>query len=204
MGFKDLLYFMLNMIKESSQNALERYFTMKGVDTFMTQQAFSAARQKIKWEAFRELFDYGVEVHYINYQDAIRRWNGLRVFAIDGSIVLLPNDPPLRTYFGSTGCENGSPGAQGSALYEVLNDLVVDARIEPRGTDERTLAEIHLNHLQGLKSFQEWKELILFDRGYPSFEMIKGLMRRKMHYVMRVREKYSREIDGRVRGDHRI
>jgi hypothetical protein len=72
------------------------------------------------------------------------------------------------------------------------------------GSDERTLAELPLDHLAGLKSFQEWRELILFDRGYPSYELIKGLMRRKMHYVMRVREKFSTEIDGLSRGDHRI
>jgi hypothetical protein len=156
------------MIKESSQNALERYFSMKGVDTFMTQQAFSLARQKIKWKAFRELFDYGVEVHYTNYQEAIRRWNGLRVSGIDGSTVSLPNDKPLRTYFGTSGSGNSSPTAQGSVRYDVLNDLVVDARIEPMTSDERTLAELHLNHLQGLESFEEWKELILFDCGYPS------------------------------------
>ena len=28
MGFKKLVYFMLSMIKESTQNALERYFAM--------------------------------------------------------------------------------------------------------------------------------------------------------------------------------
>jgi hypothetical protein len=177
---------------------------MKGEDIFMTQQAFSAARQKIKWEAFRELFDYGVEVHYNNYREAVQRWNGFRVYAVDGSIIALPNDKPLRIYFGTCGSRYGSPAAQGSALYDILIDLVVDARIEPMGTDERALAELHLDHLQGLKSFEEWKELLLFDRGYPSFELIKGLMGRKMHYVMRVREKYSTEIDGLDRGDHHI
>ena len=181
MGFKNLLYFILNMVKESSQNALERYFAMQGEDTCMTQQAFSLARQKIKWEAFRELFDYGVEVHYKNYAEEIRRWHGYRVSAIDGIKLSLPNDKPLRAYFGDS---NGSPMAQGSALYDVFNDFVVDARIEPPATDERTLAQLHIKHLQGLESFEEWKELLLFDRGYPSFELIKGLMERKIHYVM--------------------
>ena len=192
---------MLSMIRESSRNALERYFARNGEDTSMTQQAFSLARQKIKWEAFRELFDYGVEAHYANYQETTRRRNGCRVHAIDGSKLALPNDKPLRACFGVS---NGSPMAQGSALYDVCNDLVVDARIEPMATDERALAEMHINHLRGLASFEEWKELILFDRGYPSFELIQGLLERKIHYVMRVREKFSRAIDGLSRGDHVI
>jgi hypothetical protein len=81
MGFKKLVYFMLSMIKESTQNALERYFAMNGEETFMSQQAFSEACQKIKWEAFLEMFDFTVATHYqIN---EIERWNGYRLFAID-------------------------------------------------------------------------------------------------------------------------
>ena len=204
MGFKKLVYFLLSMIKESSQNALERYFEMNGEDTYMSQQAFSLARQKIKWEAFREMFDFGVNVHYTNYAKEIRRWNGLRVSAIDGSKLSLPNDPALRAYFGTSGAGNTSPTAQGSLLYDILNDVVVDARIEPMATDERALAGMHIERLQELESFGEWKELILFDRGYPSFELIKELTGKKIHYVMRVREKFSTAIDGLPHGDRRI
>ena len=190
------------MIRESSQNALERFFIMNGEDTHMTQQAFSLARQKIKWEAFRELFDYGVKVHYINYADEIRLWNGYRVSAVDGSKLSLPNDQPLKEHFGASGAGNKSPTAQGSLLYDVMNNMVLDARIEPVSVDERTLAWMHINHLCGLESFEEWKELLLFDRGYPSFELINGLLERKIHFVMRVRGKFSLSIDGLRRGDH--
>jgi hypothetical protein len=202
MGFKKLIYFMLSMIRESSQNALDRFFKMNGEDIYMTQQAFSLARQKIKWEAFRELFDYGVKVHYINYADEIQLWNGYRVSAIDGSKLSLPNDEPLREYFGTSGAGNKSPTAQGSLLYDVLNNFVLDARMEPMSTDERTLAWMHINHLHALESFEEWKELLLFDRGYPSFELIKGLFERKIHFIMRVREKFSIAIDALKRGDY--
>jgi hypothetical protein len=44
MSFKALIYFLLSMIKESSQNARERYFWKTGEVIRMTQQAFSAAR----------------------------------------------------------------------------------------------------------------------------------------------------------------
>jgi hypothetical protein len=204
MGFKRLIYFLLSMIKESSQNALERYFAKNGEDIFMTQQAFSLARQKIKWEAFRELFDVTVNAHYEHYADETKRWNGLRIHAVDGSIMLLPNDEMLRKYFGTSGFGNKSPAARGSLLYDMLNDVVVDARLEPTGTGERALAEMHINQLAGLESFEEWKELVLFDRGYPSFELIQELLERKIHYVMRVREKFSTVIDGLGFGDHAV
>jgi hypothetical protein len=202
MGYKKLVYFMLTMIRKSSQNALERYFRMNGEAIYMTQQAFSLARQKIKWEAFRELFDYGVNAHYRNYEEEIQRWNGYRVSAVDGSILSLPNDPPLREYFGASGAGNTSPTARGSILYDLLNKMVLDARIEPMTTDERTLAEMHIQQLCGLESFEAGKELILFDRGYPSFELIQGLLERKIHFVMRVRAKFSTAIDALGRGDN--
>jgi hypothetical protein len=204
MGFKELVYFMLSMIRESSQNALERFFIKTEKNIFMTQQAFSLARQKIKWEAFRVLFVLTVNGHYQEYADEIVRWNGMRIYAIDGSKLSLPNDKPLRDYFGTFGAGNTSPTAQGSLLYDILNDLTVDARIEPMTTDERTIAVMHINQLASIDSFEKGKELILFDRGYPSFELIKELKERGIHFVMRVRRKFSTGIDELDYGDHRI
>jgi len=204
MGFKKLMYFMLSMIKESSQNALERFFIKTGEGIHMTQQAFSLARQKIKWEALRELFEHTVIAFYHEYKEKIKRWHGLRIHAVDGSKQSLPNDKPLREYFGTSGAGNTSPTAQGSLLYDILNDLVVDARIEPMSTDERTLAHMHIKHLTSLESFEEWKELIIFDRGYPSFELIKELLENRIHFLMRVRKKFSVGIDKLGRGDHTI
>ena len=204
MGFKKLVYFLLSMIKESSQNALERYFGKIGENTFMSQQAFSLTRQKIKWQAFLELFIYSVNTHYREYGEDLKRWYGLRVHAIDGSKMSLPNDKQLRDYFGTSGAGNTSPTAQGSLLYDILNDLVVDARIEPMSTDERRLASMHIKQLKEIESFEDWKELILFDRGYPSFELIKELLEAKIHFVMRVRSKFSLSIDELSCGDHRI
>jgi molybdopterin synthase catalytic subunit len=204
MGFRNLVFFILSMINESSQNALERFFIKLGTHSFMTQQAFSQAKQKIKWEAFKELFDLTVNAYYRENKDEIIRWNGLRVSAVDGSKFSLPNDPPLRKYFGTSGAGDTSPTAQGSLLYDILNDLVIDARIEPISKDERTIACMHIDQLTGLESFQKGKELVLFDRGYPSFDLIKELTGEEIHFVMRVREKFSTMIDELKRGDHII
>jgi hypothetical protein len=187
------------MIKESSQNALERYFAKAGEAIHMSQQAFSEARKKLRWEAFRELFEATVEAAY---QGVIKRWRGYRLLAIDGSKINLPNDPKLREYFGTVGAGNRSPCAQGAILYDIENDLVVDARIEPTAVDERTLAGEHIRKLAGMATFG--KELILFDRGYPSMELIGELLKAGIDFVMRVREKFDCGIDALVAGDHRV
>jgi hypothetical protein len=204
MGFAMLIYFILSMRKESTQNALERFNAGKKGGSCMTQQAFSEARQKIKWQAFREMFDFGVNAHYVNYAGEIQLWNGFRISAVDGSILALPNDPALGAYYGTSGAGDKSPAARGSLLYDILNRMVLDARIEKMTKGERAIAQKHINHLCRLDSFQEWKELLLFDRGYPSYEFIKELLERKIHFLMRVREKFSTAIDGLGYGDHNI
>jgi len=204
MGFNHLIYFILSMIKESSQNALERFFEKTNKKIFMTQQAFSLARKKIKWEAFLILFVFTVNTHYKENKNQIQRWNGLRIHAVDGSKMSLPNDKPLRKYFGTIGAGSTSPTAQGSILYDILNNIVVDAQIEPISTDERTMAYKHIKQLTELESFKEWKELVIFDRGYPSFELIKELLDKKIHFLMRVRTKFSTEIDSLGYGYHKI
>jgi hypothetical protein len=52
MTFAELLYFMLGMVKESSQNALSRFFQRAGkAGLQMSRQAFSKTRQKLRREA---------------------------------------------------------------------------------------------------------------------------------------------------------
>jgi hypothetical protein len=184
------------MIKESSQNALERYFGKPGEVTHMSQQAFSQARQKLRWQALREIFETTVQAVY---EEPICRWRGYRLLAIDGSKINPPSDPQMREYSGVTGGGDGSPCAQGSILYDVENDLVVDARIEPAGTDGRTLAAEHVKVLCGLDSFG--KELIIFDRGYASRELIELLFEKKIDFLMRVKKKFDTGIDALGRGE---
>jgi hypothetical protein len=61
MPFKKLVCFLLSMIKESSQNAPERYFAKAGEVIYMSQQAFSEARKKLKWEGGELFGDTGGE-----------------------------------------------------------------------------------------------------------------------------------------------
>jgi hypothetical protein len=196
MPFKKLIYFPLSMIKESSRNALERYFGKLCLDIHMSQRAFSLARQKLKWEAFQQMFEVTVEA---SCRGEIKRWHGYRLLAIDGSKINPPNDPELREYFGTSGAGNGSPRAQGSILYDIENDVVMDARIEPMDRGERTLAAEHIKKLTGMGSFG--KEIILFDRGYASMELIEPLLKAGIDFVTRVREKFDVGIDSLGRGD---
>jgi hypothetical protein len=200
MGFQKLICFLLSMINESSQNALERFFPRIGErGVTMTQQSFSEARQKLKWEAIQEIFDYCVKNIYEGYTE---RWHKYRVMAIDGSKIALPSDDELKEVFGTFGGGDRAVSAQASILYDIYEHVVVDALLEPIASDERTLAMRHIDKLTKMPSFG--KELIIFDRGYPSNELVKELGDKGITFLMRVRRKFNLTIDNAKRQDFRM
>jgi hypothetical protein len=159
----------------------------------MSQQAFSKARTKIRWEAFEELFQASVMG---SYNEKWKLWRGYRVMATDGSFFRLPSDAALVQYFGGLGRECKAASALVSLLYDLENDIVIDAKIAPIRENERSLAKEHLEALEKMDSYKRGhKELILYDRGYPSHELIKTLSDKEIAYVMRVQKDFIREQD---------
>ena len=200
MPFTKLVLFMMNMVKSSIQVALDRFFEKVGPEeTHMSQQAYSKAREKLRWEAFRWLFEENVGDIYDGHYDT---WHGYRVSATDGSKMQLPDDPKLREYFGTVGKGGTAATAQASGLYDVLNNILIDVQMEPVETDERELALRHIEALCSMPSFG--KECVLFDRGYASFVLINTMKERAISFVMRVRRKFNLEIDQLAEGDHRV
>ncbi len=57
-----------------------------------------------------------------------------------------------------------------SVLYDLLNNIVIDAVLEDKAYGERVLATSHLQYTQK-------NDLIIFDRGYPSIELFAHLMK---------------------------
>ena len=96
MTFKNLMWFMLGG-KGNTQSALDRYFAKTETTTHMTQQAFSLTRQKVRWEAFRELFQTSA---IGSYNEDLEDWRGYLLMTVDGRQIALPPDPALREYYG--------------------------------------------------------------------------------------------------------
>ena len=197
MAFEELMIFMLQSLKCSTPSALRRFFKDIGKKYIsMTQQSLSEARAKIKVWAFVHLFQL-TAMTMTEY--CINKWHGYRVYAIDGSKFALPADEELLEHFGGLGKDKTAPTAQGSILYDVLNDIVCDAALEPLTTDERTLAK---NHIDACKNIAPGdKKLIIFDRGYSSFELVEMLESEGINYVMRVRSKFNKAIDEQTKSD---
>ena len=193
MPFEELILYMLQSLKCSTQSALRRFFTNLGKAVTMKQQSLSEARQKLTVWAFWDLYMLTVKAMT---EHSAKKWHNYRVYAVDGSKVALPSEEALGEYFGVLGKDGTAPTAQGSILYDVLNDIVADAALEPMTLCERTLAKNHIEALENIA--QDDKKLIIFDRGYPSFELIEELETRGLFYVMRVKTKFNLDIDAQT------
>ena len=159
----------------------------------MSRQAFSAARQKMRWEALDELFRASMEG---SLNEEMRLWRGFRLMAIDGTFLSLPSDAALLEHFGGLGHNATSPTALASLLYDLENDVILDARMEPVSDNERAPPETHMQCLCGLPDFNRGRrDLVIFDRGYPSRALVKSMTDKEISFVMRARKDYIPERD---------
>jgi hypothetical protein len=189
--FPTLIVFMMNLLKGSIQDELKRFFQAlesKDVpDKEITAGAFTRARKKLSFNAFIELNRIMVNYFYKYFPQ--KKWNGLRLVAIDGSTVKVPRTEETIKHFGRWKTRNGNdrPLARISQLLDVLNGVIIDAIISPKKTGERQLAIQHLDHLgEG--------DLLLCDRGYPAFWLFALLLSRKIHFCIRVTTGHWNEI----------
>lgn len=152
----------------------------------LTKQALSKARLKLKPLLFKTLFLHSVETFYAS-SPSRKKWNGYHVFAIDGSCIQVPKTKDNISYFGL--CKNKYHSREDSMacisiLYDVMEDMVVDGVLHPYHYAERRSAMEHLSCLEsiGLKD----KTVVLFDRGYPSYEFYRHFDTENYFFAMRI------------------
>lgn len=185
---------MLSGRKSATQAALDEYFKLAGDEIHMSQQAYSKARNNFNHSPFRKAFYVTRDEDYADDSD-LGRFHGYKIFAVDGSLIPLPNIPALRREFGAIGAGATSPTARASIAYDVINDQIVDADITPLSTDERTLALQHLDALKGIIQMED--SLFIYDRGYASKTLIRKIAGADIgaYFLMRVRRKFNLDVD---------
>lgn len=183
-SFKSLSLFIISSVQSSLQRELDRFFKSYNntelSERFVTQSAFSQARVKIQPSAFLALNKKIVEYFYSNY--CYKKWYNMRLVAIDGSIYKLPKTKNVIKKYGeyTTNIMDESVIiSRVSKAYDVLNNISIDTRIENTEIGEHKLAKEHLKNLR--KS-----DLLLFDRGYPSFDLFREILANGCHFCVRV------------------
>jgi len=188
MPFTSLVLFMLNIIKQTLQKELANFMDLVSGKTSITKSAFSQSRVKLKPEAFTDLNEVLLEEFYTD--NTIKKWNGFRLCAIDGSTINLPYSTDILETFSSNRNRAGLilPMARISSFYDVLNEIIIDARIENYYSGEFGLA---VSHLEKAKK----DDLIIFDRGYGAVWLLCDLIQKKINFVIRAKRIFISETD---------
>ena len=115
------------------------------------------------------------------------QWRGLLLCALDGFQVRVPDTPANRKYFGSSGtADNSSPFPQARAviLTAARTKGTLGMEFGPSCDGEQTLTRRLVKARPGL--FGEGR-LILMDRNFPGFALIKEIREQGAHLLMRVK-----------------
>lgn len=148
----------------------------------------SKRRNKVDWKIFEDIFHDAVNLAYELWpgselseseseapqnSNSKYLWKGMSVFAIDGSKYTLPATTEIRKEFDpKSGFQYKNKGHYPQCLvstaYDVFRRLPVARTIVPVNSSEREQVKQLLQHIPQ-------NNLLLYDRGYPSYELIKYL-----------------------------
>ena len=194
------MYFVLSMPQKSLTTELDLFFDKKNFS--ISKQAFSKARYKISPLAFEDIFNLSTDL--FRFTNHPRTWDGYRVFAVDSSEIAVDHNKNNETEFGLKGGNQHSyPSARLTALYDVTNDLIVDAVFTGISVGEREHARKLLSS-EALINGKGYKNLILFDRGYPSRELIYELEAKGFFYLIRCTHSFLSCVNECPDGEHTV
>ena len=181
-----VVLFLANFVKGSLQDEVDQFFQailkLDVSQRMVTRSAICQARKKLSHKVFIALLD--IICRFLNRRSDLQNYKGSRVFAVDGSTLVLPDTPDLRDHFGMAkyAKEKGRARARTSILHDVLNRVTYDAIIDHYQQHEQTLAWEHLETSELPK-----KSIILLDRGYVSFHLLRHIRDLGHHFCVRVK-----------------
>ncbi len=185
--------FITRGVKSSAQRELDSFYQEIIGGDFkireVTKGAFSQARLKLGYEVFIKMNQSCCDTFYNEAPYLV--WNNMRLLAVDGTRLVLPNHRSVKEEFGEHGfgpnADSKRSLAIGSFLYDPINMLTLDAQLAPYSSSER---ELLYKHLEKVKR----GDLLLLDRGYPSLALIFLLVAKGIGFCMRMKEDWWLDV----------
>ena len=145
----------------------------------MAASSFCEARAKIDERLFKDLNTAVIQLSSTN-DDSTTRWLGHRIFSIDASKIILPHE---LTAWGFKPANEKTHYPQGlvSTLFNLKTRLPYDVTLKEL-MSERIPVPQHLDHLSA-------GDVVVYDRGYFSYELLWEHSRRGIHAVFRIKGK---------------
>lgn len=178
--FPVMLSLLIQKSAKSMQIVLNEFFEKLDREA-ASSSAFTQARSHLSHKVFIELNQEAIiDVCYGDGE--YERYKGYRLCGVDGSKIYLPKEEKIIAEFGGSAANQYStditPYALGSVLYDLLNHVAIDSLLAPADAYEVELAIEHLAHTTE-------KDLLLFDRNYPSYRFLSTLMKENRAFVIR-------------------
>jgi hypothetical protein len=190
LSFPVVMLFILQKTVKSLQRHLHEFLDeLAGGELFepVTAGAFTHARAKLKHAAFIEL-NQGTLVPWIygsEHNQSLRRWRGHRLLGVDSSLLRLPNSDELREQFNLVEVKNQSgstgtsyPEGRMSVVYDLLNRVGLDGRLEPGSMGEVELAIEQLSQASP-------GDVLINDRGFTGYRYLAWHHRLGLHHISR-------------------
>ena len=180
LNFQTVAILILQKSVKSLRCKLNEFF--EHVEDAASAGAFTQARAKLNSDFFKDINRRHYAVGWYSDGD-YKRYKGYRLLAVDGTKIRLPDSFSVSSEFGKIKIKNqyeerDYTGGQGSVMYDVLNECVIDSEIAPSKTGEIELAKRHLEFCQS-------GDLVIFDRGYAGYLLFAMMVSQGIEFVCR-------------------
>ena len=186
--FPVLMLFVLQQTVKSIQRHLHEFLdnlAQGEIFETVTSGAVTHARAKLKESAFIELNQDCLLPTIYGPEHPIQCWQGHRLSGVDSSLIRLPDSEELGQTFGwkEAANQHGTTGtrypeARLSVVYDLLNRVGLDARLEPSTLGEVALAIQQLEHVQP-------GDVAINDRGFTGYLYLASVGQRGGHFIAR-------------------
>lgn len=187
--FDRVMLFILQKTTRSIQRHLHAFWDHLALEVAsgVTAGAVTQARAKFKHTAFIALNRETVlPIVYAPAQaDTMHRWRGHRLLGVDSSLVRLPRSATTEAEFGLVEMKNQA-GATGTAypegrisvVYDLLNRIGLDGRLEKSVLGEVSLASQQLGELAA-------GDVVIVDRGFTGLAFLAQIRQHQLHFIAR-------------------
>ncbi len=191
MPFCDIIYFMISSMRRSVQYELDRYISKRGVVS-ISRQAFAKSRENILPEGIKYITEQILST-FEKKDGEIQKLHGYRIFAVDGSIIDLPENEKLREVFGYSTGSNNSSHCKGKAMvcYDVLNYICPYGELISYFESEKTHMKTISDYFKDKSEYEN--SIFVLDRGYKSLNLINHLQKNGQKFVLRVDEDFHKK-----------
>lgn len=164
--FERVVLLIAKLCKKTLSVELDNFFEELSIPSSCSVSAFTQQRMKLEPYFFQLWNQLLATCFYAYYGDKVKRWNGYRLIAADGSNISLVNPPALKKHFGGQSNQTHDfVQAKVFYCYDVLNEIVLFPKIKPYRCGELLIGYDTVRFLQS-------DMLMIYDRLYCNYKMI--------------------------------